>query len=389
MPGLTIPGLQLVSLANVDQRRLQYWLEKASHIMVIDPDQSNPFSFGLLNLLGTSQALVHSVQSISIGHEKFYDASAIAESLQERCRAMTAVQKELKEADHATLRGALLSVLLLGLSTAWLLYHTQDEFGEEHLHGARSILDILLTKAGATEDPIVRAGVAIYLYWDQSTAFLPQFHKHVLFNNTNLWQCVKSMRCDYDPVVGYSIEVLYILADLGHYCRNVIVGTPHDNLAEMIFEEQLLGLEFLNTDPTTHLVDEAFRKHGLIMLYRTMLTNRSSETVMDIEDGSFGREASIQQFAREILQMLEAIPESSRYHPLLAQPLFTAATEVSDNTSRDHVRDRFRKLFAMTRVYAYLQAIEILDELWDLHDEGVHMFWMTHMLRKQHICALC
>lgn len=388
MPGLTIPGPRLMSLTNVDQRRLQYWLEKASRVMVVDPEH-NPFSFGLLQVLASSQSLVHSIQSISIAHEKFFDSSAIVDSLEERCRALSIVRKELQEVDHASLRGALLAVLLLGFTTAWVLHHSRDEHGEEHLHGARTILDILLAKPGATEDPIVRLGVAIYLYWDQSTAFLPQFHNHVSFDNTNLWQCVQSMRCEYNAIVGYSIEVLYILAGLGHYCRNVVTGKPHDTLAELVFEEQLLGLESQGPDLISCLVIEILRKHGLIMLYRTTQSNPGAITIADAPDGSGGPESSIQHYALEILQMLEMIPESSGYHAFLAQPLFTAGAEMSFASSREHVRESFRKVFAMTRVPAYLQAIELLDELWELHDTGVDMFWMTYLMQKKRIGALC
>ena len=388
MPGLTIAGSLFKSLANVNHRLLQYWLEKASQIMVVDPN-INPFSFGILELLESSQSLVHSIQSISLGHENFYGSSSVVDCLQERAHALLLVQEELQGSNQAALRGSLLTVLLLGVSTPWVLHQTQDDFGQEHLNGARAILDILLATPGATQDSIVRVGVATYLFWDQATAFLPQFGNQLSSSNTNILECVQSMRCDYNPIVGYSIEVMYLLADLGHYCRNTMDGMPRDVDVEASFEEQLFAWEPAGTDHISCLVNDSFKKHGLIMLYRT---TQSSAMVMPLEatyDGCFDHEGLIQQYARDILLNLEAIPESSQYHCILAQPLFTAGSEISTLHSREQVCERFRNLFSMTRIPALLRAVALLDELWSLHDTGCKIFWMAYLLQKEQIFALC
>ena len=373
MPGLTMAGSVFKSLANVNHRLLQYWLEKASQVMVVDPE-INPLSFDILGLLQSSPALVHSIQSISAGHKDFYSSSSAVNSLEERDHALSLVQKELQESDQAALRGSLLAVLLLGLSTSWVYNETGHETGLEHLYGARAILDVLLAKPGATQDPIVRTSVAITLFFDQATAYLPQFGFQTPCNNERIWECVQSMRNDYNAIVGYSIEVMYLMADVGRYCRNVMDGMTRALDLEASWESQLLtAWDPPGTDPLSALVSSSFRRHGLIMLYRTIQSNPLSEIEW------FAHEDAIIQYALDILHDFEAVPEASQYRNILAQPLFTAGAEVSSTLLREQVAAHFRQLFSTTRVPAQLDAINLLNELWSLDDEGCKTFWMGHL----------
>ena len=382
MPGLTMAGSLTKSMTNVNHRLLQYWLEKASQVMVVNPE-INPFSFDILELLQSSPSLVHSIQSISAGHKDFYSSSSAVSSLEEREHALSLVRKELQEADQLALRGSLLAVLLLGVSTSWVYNQTGHETGLEHLYGARAILDVLLAKPGATEDPIVRTSVAITLFFDQATAYLPQIGFQAPFNNERIRECVQSMRNDYNAIVGYSIEVMYLMADVGHYCRNVMDSMARDLDLEASWESQLLtAWDPPSIDPLSALVNDSFRKHGLIMLYRTIQSNPLSESEW------FSHEDTILQYALDILQNFEAVPEASQYRNILAQPLFTAGAEVSSTLLREQVAAHFRQLFSTTRVPAQLDAIEFLNELWSLDDKGCKTFWMGRLDRDK-VFVLC
>jgi hypothetical protein len=52
-------------------RLLRHWCEKASQIMVLDPE-SNPFSFPILEYLHISPVLMPTILSISAAHEQFF-----------------------------------------------------------------------------------------------------------------------------------------------------------------------------------------------------------------------------------------------------------------------------------------------------------------------------
>lgn len=389
VPWLAIAKPLSTRLSNVNNRLLQYWLEKGSQIMTIDVD-TNPFSFDLIKYLESSQSLVHVVQSLSVAHENYFGSSSLIDCLKERGLALAMAHKDLSSIKQPT-KSLLLTVLLLGLSSAWVHHQTGDDFGQEHLRGARAMLELWLTGPDAMQDPFMRLAVATYLTWDQATAFLPHSQDQFPLHTENLFTCVQSMRSEYNGMTGYTIGILYLLGQVGRYCRTIIDGGLRDFDTEESLEDQLLRWTSAGNSENAYLVNDSFRKHGLIMLYRTIVSV-ATPTLTDLtDDGGYRHEDTIRQYATDILDNINKIPDDSRYHCFLGQPLLTAGAELShvDSDEREKVREKFRRIFSSTRIPANLYAIEHLNELWEMRDEGRIVFWMSHLLQKDRIFVLC
>lgn len=89
-------------------------------------------------------------------------------------------------------------------------------------------------------------------------------------------------------------------------------------------------------------------------------------------------------YAETILQNMLEIPSSSSYHNILALPLLSAGAELSAENDhlRNEVRKRFRALYSLNRIPNNLVAIELLEELWILRDNGSKISWLALMLQK-------
>lgn len=450
VPGLTIERHLSNIPSSVDSRLLQYWLEKASQVMVIDPN-NNPFSFGILKYFESSPSLIHTVQALSLAHENFFSSLSVEDILQEKDHALRLVQEELREGRPA--HGSLLTVVLLGLCSAWVYQKPDGEFGKEHLHGTRAILDILLAEPGSEEDAFIQQGVATYLGWDQAAAFLLSAEDQIPHDSDDLVRCVTKMRNKYNPTIGYTIELMYLLGKVGRYCRAIIDGGFRDVTVEAWFEEQLMQSESADMDDSSYHVNNAYRKHGLIMLYRAIQSAITSDFLHSTADyigpdcsttittttvtttggtttttttttinnnanymdycypnnetsdidgcyptnetdyigGYYPTNEIIRQYAKDILGAITELPETSYYHSLLSLPLFTAASELTkdDVEDRQDVRNRFQKLFSSTRLPVNLCALEFLEDLWELHDNGYQGFWLTYLLEKAWVFVLC
>lgn len=376
--------------SRADNRLLKYWLEKASSILVIDPN-NNPFSFGILRYLETSKSLIYAIQSLSVAHEAFFSPSALPRhSFEDRGSALLHIQRELQQTNPPS-HGSLLSAILLGLGSAWVYHETDDNFGMKHLHGARAILDILLAEPGSENDSFLRLAVAAYLGWDQATAFLLHPRDQIPLYSPELYRCIQVMRSEYNATVGYAIELMYLLGNVGRYCRTIIDTGLRNIELEANLEEQLLTYEPTGEDRNSHLVNHAFQKHGLIMLYRAIELAPATLLFDDIMLDYYSKDQIVSQYANDILEYIYSIPENNCYHSILSQPLFTAGLELTkdDAANREKVRERFRKQFSLTRLPDNLRAIELLDEIWNLRDSGYSISWVTFSLQKAGTLMLC
>ncbi|KIY02257.1 uncharacterized protein Z520_02395 [Fonsecaea multimorphosa CBS 102226] len=350
--------------------------------MVINPE-INPLSFPILKYLECSPSLLHSLQSVSLAHERFFSPAALTSCLEERAQALTLFREELRqhERDRLPSEASFLTMYILGMSAAWTDQENRRDIGQPHLDGARALLDIMITDANCMEDPFVQLALGCYIYWDQASSFFVMPQEQTPLNTPEIYHCIPAMRRVFHPVAGYSTEIYYLLSTLGRYCRSVIDdSSARDYALEETLEEELLDWDSPEEDHNLYLVSSAFRKHGLVMLYRTTATTTAAHPDnLDLE-----REEVIRQYAREILDDIMAIPEDCSYHIVLALPLLTAASELGEDDAdlREEVRRRFRALFSMNRIPANLWALEMLEELWDLCATGSKCSWLSLALRK-------
>jgi hypothetical protein len=395
IPGLTI-GSNLSTIPSaVKNHLLRYWLEKASQIMVIDPNV-NPFSFEILKYLRTSRSLIYTIQSLSLAHQGFFSSTSCEGVLQEQAHALSLVQIELQQ--DAPTYGSLLAVILLGLCSAWLDNQRDVKFGKEHLQGTRAIIDILLASPGAEKDSFLQQSLAIYLCWEQAVAFFLNENDQIIPYSEDFLRCVQEMRSQYNATIGYSSDIMLVLGNVGRYCGAIMNGALRDFSLEAFLEQRLLQLDDASSDAQSHLVNNSFRRHGLIMLYRSiqcapssLLLGFSTNDSDDIFGGQYPDELIIKQYAKEILDDIFSLPVDSCYHSLVSLPLFTAGAELDCDSSweRQQVRERFQNLFSSTRLPANIHAVKILEELWQMQDSGNGVFWLLYLLETSRVLILC
>jgi hypothetical protein len=363
----------------INRRLLQYWLERVSQILVLDPDD-NPYSFPILGYITKSCALVHIIQSISACHEQYFSAQASVIALEERGKALASFRKEidgLKTAPQASLLTAMLLALSHGVDD------DMADFGKQHLFAARILINKTLqhTSHLFENDDLSRLCFGMYLYWDMCTAFLVDPNEEQEFNTLNLSIAVQRMGRWHHPMYGYGTELLFILMGVGRYCRQVLYSPRCNPTQEIILEQQLLNWNACSANSSLEHLYEALRKHGLIFLYRICGCNGCFSN-LDLKDLSL--EGLIHNYAVETVHHLLEIPMTSNHLNFQSLPLLTAGSELkrTDRCLRNQVLQRLRAVYSLNRLPVNLHVVQLLEELWILRDNGNSSSWLHHMLHK-------
>jgi hypothetical protein len=153
-------------------------------------------------------------------------------------------------------------------------------------------------------------------------------------------------------------------------------------MQEAVLEDQLITWKANPPNQGLGHLYEAFRKYGLIFLYRARAHAESANFVDP--DTHQAQESLIQQFAEETVHHLMQIPATSHYLNFQSIPLLAAGSEFPESKLllRHQVCDRLRAIYSLNRLPANLLAIQLLKELWDARDSGNPSFWLPHMLQK-------
>lgn len=381
MPGITIPRAPSILSTlgtQVDRRLLQQWVERTSQIMVLDPER-NPLSYPILQLLGPSPWLAPVLQSISAAYENDFDKTKLTVSLMQRQQALSSFRQGLMSGNQP-LASVLLGIFLLGVSTAWI-DGDKSYFGKEHLQGGRAVLDQILEQGSKDRHPLRNFAIGTYIYWDMSCSLLVDPAEQRPLNSPAIYAAVNDMREAYHPMSGFAIELLHLLAIVGRHCRMVIETGQNDKALEATLEEQLLEWRSSPENVELQMLSEAFRMHGLILLYRIcgVPDGRLSETSCPEEF-----DAMINMYALEAVGALMNTPiESTNFH-LQPIPLLTVGSELSESDvdERMEVMSRLRALYSINRTPVTLWSIELLQEHWELRKQGLRESWVELMLRK-------
>ncbi|OJJ42391.1 hypothetical protein ASPZODRAFT_155310 [Penicilliopsis zonata CBS 506.65] len=381
VPSLALPAS--VYPASPRHRRLvRYWCERASQIMVLDPDL-NPFSFPIVAYLEQSPALLHTITSIGAAHEQFFHKDRLETCLEERSVALGLLRAEVGLTPRP-LPTTFLSVFMLGLSSSWI----QDEpaeFGYEHLSAARALIDLIIASPDLYNTPFATLALGSYLYWDMACSFLVDPRLHTELNVPSMYSAVQSTLGVFHPITGYFVEIMYLLGNLGRYCRCVVESGVRNPLLEHALEEQLLAWEPSRTDQQLGLLGDAFKNHGLINLYRICGRpgDDQDEPNQDTDHDDF-TDQLIRQYAVQTVRDLILIPTTNWYTNMQAICLLTAGSELTaaDDTERMLVVERFNALYSINRLPANLKALEILDDTWQARDRGDTRSWLHFMLHR-------
>lgn len=364
---------------NASSTLLQYYFERVCHIMVLDPD-ANPLALPLLGLFEESSALLHVVQSIAAAHRTGFKLGQDneAECLVERQRTLSAMQKELPDARKHPV-AAFLAIFLLGISSPWI----EGTMGLEHLLGARAIIDLILGDPATDPcDPSTQLILGIYIWWEMAASFNLDGSNHGPLNTDFTRKAVFANRLSYHPLAGYSLEMFYTVANLNRYCRNIVDGGDRDISLEVTLDDWLLSWEPNREDELLHKLSDAYRKHGLIQL-RRICGPRGGESEQE-------NEGLVQRWAAEALDNLLQIPTSSPYLIFQPIPLLSAASEIpADNLiKREEVKNRFRAVYSVSSLPVMLDAIGVLEEMWELRQLGITSPWLVILLEKGQVFPL-
>jgi hypothetical protein len=366
-------------------RLLRHWCEKASQIMVLDPE-SNPFSFPILEYLHISPSLMPTILSISAAHEQFFKRERLETCLEERGKALLLLQRELagRQRPHPI---TFLTVFMLGISTPWI-DPSSSQFGYEHLSGARALIELMINPSTNTDGKFAQLALGTYLYWDMACSFLVEPDQQSTISSS-IPEAVAKIAGDFHPIMGYSAEIMYTLANLGRYCRSFIDLGIRDNALEEESEARLLAWRPTTKNPELILLGNAFRNHGLINLYR-ICGRTSGRTEEDLDRGDYSSvenvetEQVIRQYALQTVRDLSLIPTHNWHTNMQAISLLTAGSELTanDQRERDMVVDRFNALYSINRLPGNLMAIDILRDVWQARDLEITLSWVHIMLLR-------
>lgn len=373
------------SRANTNKRLLQYWLEKSSQMMSLD-SSNNPLSFPLLPRLLESPSLVHAVQSVSAGHESFFDHTGLQTCLRERGLAIELVREELRDAESASI-SSLLTVFFLGVSAAWTEQGPYS-YGKEHLAGAQAMLKFIMADKQHRNDPLITYLLGWFLYWDMSCSFIADPDAPSPLDTTEVLQLLQESGDPFHPMIGFSAELYYLVGRVGKHCRLVIERGDRDFNLEKELEERLLSWNPPSDHQHLANLAIAYRNHALIMLFqicnapdRELRIARGTEP--DLAEAE-GTEAVIQSYAMQSLQRMLDTPSQEGSFNFQSIPLFTAGAELrrAEGNLRQEVVNRFKALYSCNRIAVNMWAADLLQELWSLRDAGIGISWIELLLQK-------
>lgn len=375
---------------------LRHWFNHACLTMAILPPPQNPLSFGMAPYLRNSKALRHTIQCVSQAHLHSFSGAKLVEVLGERDRALVPLQNEIDRAlqcspssQPAILRSILLSSLLLGITSPWLI---DDEYGYEYLVGTRKIVQLLLQYRTPADD-FFRYLLGLYVYWELCSSYIEPCESSstpIDFIDMIINQYLNNY---LHPVTGFATTLCPVLIEVGRYYRSLVKLSPlgsADTAYESVLESKLQDWSVgWNLFPTSaysssseeslqralRLLADSQRAMGLIMLYqaKSVAHNRNSS------DYSGLREA-----VETVMNMLQLIPPGDPLINSAAPFIVIAGSELRDTDTeyRALVMRHAEELVKFTRVRYYLGSFQLLQAIWDLRAKGLRTTWLELMLQS-------
>lgn len=366
----------LVGKPALNRRLLQYWLENASHTMTLDSN-NNPMSFPIIEQLFQSEPLLHALQSVSAAYELFYNPSSIHESLIERSKALQTMRQELQA--QIIRPQTFLAVYILGVSSPWIDY-TPFSFGQEHLLAARNILDQLLRQQDFVDHPHRPFIIGTFIWWDMSCSLLVSPAEQRPLDTPELSAAIASLHGKYCAMITHAIKLYYEIGRLGRYCRRLCEDqTEKDVSLEDEIELRLLTWEHSNEAEPFRILNETFRLHGFVLLYRLCKRGLKPGADADIESENYIRQCSL-----SILQNISEIKRDSYVFKFVHIPLLSAAAELTaeDKPLRERVIDWCTVIYSTIRSPTINFAVELLENHWEAKDSGCCGTWLDLMIEK-------
>ncbi|KAK5050571.1 hypothetical protein LTR84_003853 [Exophiala bonariae] len=364
----------------IDAKLFQWWLDYACKLLVLD-SQSNPLSFPLIEHLAISPALCFALESFSAGHKGRWALDSRVQFLEKRSLALTLCRSELI-ARHVPLETTFFTVLLLGISTPFT--ENVDNYGKEHLIGARAILAILLQQDKVVHSPRIEQLLTYYTWWDMACAFSVDPLELPALSTVEVLSTVSRASQPTKPrFAGCMVEIYHVLGLLLRYCMQLLRGGVRDLEHELTLEQVLTGWHPNSNREEDILFAEVFRKHGLIILYRVCRMGKF--TTDGNGESPDGRSALLVHiYATEIISMVLPHKMGTAFWNSLIPPLLTAGAELTsdDEALRHSVRDAFSSVCSQCQTNTLERAKNLLEEIWLLLDTGIEISYLELMLLK-------
>lgn len=380
---------------------LRHWFDHACLTMSILPPPLNPLSYGMAPYLRQSKALRHTIQCVSQAHRQFFSVTQLAEFLNERDCALVSLQNEIDRAlqrspssQVSLLRTILLSSLLLGISSAWLI---DDDYGYQYLVGTRKVVSLLLDQDNSSDD-FYRYLLGLYVYWELCSSYIEPCD--MIPVSTDLVSKVvgEHLASYVHPVTGVATSICPVLIEVGQYYRRVIelsvdsVNPAYENFLE--FKLEHWSADNTSFSPpvrsparaecllaTLQLLADSQRAMGMIMLYQ------ARSVAQGVHPTSF---PPLRKAVETIMAMLRLIPPGD---PLLnseAPLLVIAGSELleADTEYRALVERHAMEVAKFTRVRAYMSGIQLVKDIWALRSTGMRTTWLELMLQRGEALSL-
>ncbi|KAK3725454.1 hypothetical protein LTR37_000424 [Vermiconidia calcicola] len=426
----SLPG-QVSGLSDEDFVN-HYFNNVCSLFSCFDSDM-NHFRIIVGDMWTQSATIFLAIQSMAVGHLANYYPHLAPLGLQKRSQAWVYLQRDLQlhRVGKRSSETVLLSLLLLGLSSAW---HQASNIGMEYLFVARNLMQQQLQARASNETKPALLHETFFqnalMYWEMVASFVDPVPITPLPGQLKLPEPTRPTTQAPilpHPWTGLNVEVNYALAEIGRilrrrrtYAAAISDSRPHDNgfsRADMEWathlESFLHSIDLPNVEeivdyrdiktPRSDLIvcADALRFAGLLEIYamfpRLLREHVADNTTVSGFDFGTSRYDSVYDnesdrhlaaIAIHILDTIKAIPISSSACRLLPILLVIAASQLREPDSttlpdglhneqhENIVQARYlveARMLVLSRKYPQkplLQLMDIVKEVWQQLDTG-------------------
>lgn len=376
------------ALNTLENDALRHWYDNACLNMSMFRPPVNPLSHALSGWLRHSKALRHTIESVALAHQEHFLPDKLSAALQARGLAISSLRNEVDQLQssqakkQARLRTAILSSLILCVSSPWL-DPTGKDIGVTFLAGASSILQSLASSH--PQDPFAFYLFGLFLYCDAFSSFLVSSNSSTV-PTALLLEIIQEPPLDsyVHPVTGISGTLCPLISEAGRYLRcSLDMGTA-DVFEFVDIETRLQRWEPpANAPRQAQLLElaEGYRSVGFIMLYQA----KAAQGFSDAAQSSL-----LSDMVLGVMKTLKHIPNEDPLLNWVGPLLVIAGSELPADRveERELVERTSARLVTWTRVQTYSCGMDLVKEVWRLHEMGIGACWLEVMMSQGKALAL-
>ncbi|KAK5705495.1 hypothetical protein LTR97_002614 [Elasticomyces elasticus] len=366
---LLLQGVQFHSTAHQAGAILEMYDREFCVLPLTMDVQHNPFRVRS-DSCEASSYLLHAVLAISAQHlaKKHCITQLLGEAQNHQALAVHHFRKAL---DHTPASRLLDTLLILvnfeatqTASSAWIV----------HLSGARRLLEVMGTAQACHSSPKARAQIAMLVWWDVTLACISRRQMSLPISYIEILR-------DYDGVDGWTffalngcpIELVFHMARLAKLASiyEQVIDLEHTTFQDGAVASIVDTVRFWNNpeDPTLEEIEvnssnvasrrhryhciEAWRNGILLYCYRVFHRPADAAHVRVIT-----------HLAHLVLDHIRCIPRTEIVQKQVLLPLFLAAAEAEDETTRDFARTYCAYWSKTARYHMFATVSMLLEQIW-------------------------